>query len=100
MTNAPDFYARATEQLRAADGADTVVLATMNDKLMHLQTRAPRGPAELVHIARRLLEDAADQCRESGPRAVRTEDARALAVLHGAIDLALHALPDPDAEAA
>ena len=62
--------------------------------------RAPRGPAELVHIARRLLEDAADQCRESGPRAMRTEDARALAVLHGAIDVALHALPDPDAEAA
>lgn len=64
MSDTPDFYTRATEQLRTMAGDDTVVLATINGERMHMQTRTPRGPRELVHIARRLLEEARDQFDE------------------------------------
>ena len=60
MQPIPDFATRASAQLVAAEADDTVVIATLNGELMHMQTRTPRGPAELVQIARRLLEEARD----------------------------------------
>ena len=92
----PDFLARATDQLRHMAGDDTVVLATLNADLMHLQTRAPRGPGELVHIARRLLEEAHDLYAEieaeAPNNAVAALAGERIAILNDALGI----LPDPD----
>lgn len=99
MSATPDFYTRATEQLRTMAGDDTVVIGTLNGERMHLQTRAPRGPAELVHIARRLLEEARDQYAEAATEAT---DAAAIdrAVDCGdSLDEAISLLPDLSAAA-
>lgn len=93
----PDFLARATDQLRHMAGDDTVVLATLNADLMHLQTRAPRGPAELVQIARRLLEEAVDdligiEAADAEPQAGNAERLRI------AVEGALAELPDMNAD--
>lgn len=100
MSDTPDLFARAAEQLRSAanpDEGDTIVVATLNAGRMVMQTRTPRGPGELVHIARRLLEEARDAYDEiadgPGDAAVRAaaEDA--------AVDIgdAIEAITDAEA---
>lgn len=98
MPNTPDFYTRATAQLRAADGDDTVVLATLNGELMHLQTRAPRGAAELVQIARRILDAASDMAIEAESAAESDNLAAPHAELRCQIEDALAMLPDMNDE--
>lgn len=92
----PDFLARATDQLRHMAGDDTVVLATLNSDLMHLQTRSPRGPAELVQIARRLLEEAHDLYAEAEAEAPNDAAAEAAGERIAILNDALGILPDPD----
>jgi hypothetical protein len=97
MSDTPDFHTRATEQLRTMEGDDTVVLATMNGERMHLQTRAPRGPAEMVHIARRLLEEARGQYTEGEAAAPSAYEGAPLGELAEQIEDALARLPDLNA---
>lgn len=98
MSDIPDFYTRATEQLRTTEGDDTVVIATMNVERMHLQTRAPRGAAELVHIARRILDDALEQATEAEAASTTEAEGEPHETLRVSIEDALAALPDPDAD--
>jgi hypothetical protein len=98
MSATPDFFTRATDQLRDLDGTDTVVLATLNTSRMVMQTRTPRGPAELLHIARRLLEEARDAYD-----AIERDPPDDIARLHAEetandIDMALEYLPQLPAE--
>lgn len=51
----------AIETLRRAPADDTTIVAAINGERMIMHTATPRGPSELVHIARRLLEEARDQ---------------------------------------
>jgi hypothetical protein len=99
MSDTPDFMARVGQQLANIDDTgDTVVVATANAGRLVMQTRTRRGPAELVYIARRLLEEARDlydeianaETSDAGERAYaedRSED----------IGAALDDLIDPDA---
>jgi hypothetical protein len=65
LSDTPDFMARVGQQLANIDDTgDTVVVATANAGRLVMQTRTPRGPAELVQIARRLLEEARDRYDE------------------------------------
>lgn len=97
----PDFITRATQQLREAEigGPDTIVLATMNGERLVMQTRTPRGPRELVHIARRLLEEALDQFDDPAS-ACAPADEDDEAYYASCIANALDELPDPDDPAA
>jgi hypothetical protein len=94
-TPTPDFYTRAAEQLRTANGDDTVVIATLNGEFMHMQTRTPRGPAELVQIARRLLEEARDIYDDE---AQDRDGAKERVLAADMIEDALELLPDMNAD--
>jgi len=100
MSHPPDFITRATEQLRTASlgggpDDDTVVLATLNAGYMVMQTITPRGPAELVQIARRLLEEARDLYDdESQDRDGAKERVLAADILEDVLEL----LPDLNAD--
>ncbi len=96
MPDMPDFTSRAVDQLRNAAGDDTVVLATLNTGRMILQTVAPRGPAELVHIARRLLEEAHDRYAEEEAEAPNDAAAARAGDRIAILNDALGILPDPD----
>jgi hypothetical protein len=95
MSDTPDFMARVGQQLANIDDTgDTVVVATANAGRLVMQTRTPRGPAELVYIARRLLEEARDLYDE-----IEGFDAQGAADRAEEIVQALDALPNPDADA-
>lgn len=96
MSDTPDFYTRATDQLRSAAGDDMVVLVTLNGERMHMQTRAPRGPKELVHVARRLLEEARDQFAEAEAEAPNEAAEQAAAHPKACIECALAELAEND----
>lgn len=86
-----------TDDLRRARSTDTIVVAVLGEADMVLQTRIPRGPDDLVHLGRRILEEARDVLRERPtPTTMREQDALddKIAMVENAIDC----LPDPAAE--
>lgn len=99
MSHTSDFFTRAAEQLRSAanpDEGDTIVVATVNAGRMVMQTRMPRGPDELVHIARRLLEEAQDRYAEAEADAPNDAAAELAGERIAILNDALGILPDPD----
>jgi hypothetical protein len=95
LSDTLDFMARVGQQLATIDDTgDTVVVATANAGRLVMPTRTPRGPAELVYIARRLLEEARDLYDE-----IEGFDAQGAADRAEEIVQALDALPNPDADA-
>ncbi len=97
MPDNSDFFARVAMQLQAADDTgDTIIVATLNAGRMVMQTHTPRGPNELVHIARRLLEEAHDRYAEAEAEAANDAAAELAGDRIAILNDALGILPDPD----
>jgi hypothetical protein len=88
---------RALETLTSAQPGSTIVAATMNAETMALHTFAPRGPKDIVHIARRLLEEARDQYAEAAAGDAPSEDD---GFMEECLSAALGEFPPEDDEAA
>ena len=85
----PTFHQRASEMIDTAQPGDSLVVASATGDHMVLQCRPVRA-ADLVHIARAVLDQAAD--------AILRERGAYVLPLRRAIAAALAVLPDPHAD--
>lgn len=94
------LLSRAFDTLNAAAPDDTIVVATMNPSGMVMHTYAIGGPAGLLHIARRLLDEVVNRLIEIEAAAPDDETGDDAADLRIQVEDALAALPPEDDEAA
>jgi hypothetical protein len=101
MSAQPGFLAAAITQLSyVAANDETAVVATMSTKRMFMQTRTPRGPGDLVHIAIRLLEEVRDEfdAADTGTASAADDAAFHAACIQAALD-ELTKIDTPSADA-
>lgn len=89
---------RALSLLTNASVDDAYVVAVINGGELAMITAAPRGAAEMVTAARSLLSTAVDMLIQEESDAETDEAAEPIIELRLAVDDALDALPDADAD--